>query len=139
VLLAGTAPPDDRIHAAVETAGWLVSGEAHERALDRLGLPIEADDDPFAAIGRRAQAVRFNSRSFDDPAAALLEAARQAGADAVILWLIEQEESMVWHVPPQVATMAQAGIPMLVLTRRRWDGNDGAAAEIAAWLAEMDA
>ncbi|WP_442679243.1 2-hydroxyacyl-CoA dehydratase [Sphingomonas sp. ASY06-1R] len=139
VLLAGTAPPDDRIHAAVETAGWQVSGEAHERALDRLGAPIAVDGDPFAAIGRRAQAARFNARSFDDPAAALLEAARQARADAVILWLIEQEESMVWHVPPQIATMAQAGIPMLVLTRRRWDGNDGAAAEIAAWLTERNA
>ncbi|WP_420138906.1 2-hydroxyacyl-CoA dehydratase [Sphingomonas sp.] len=139
VLLAGTAPPDDRLHAAAEDAGWHVSGEAHERSLDRLGAPIADASDPFDAVGRHARAARFNARSFDDPAAALLGAAHQARADAVILWLIEQEESMVWHIPSQVATMAEAGIPMLVLTRRRWDAQDGAAREIADWLARVAA
>lgn len=135
VLLAGTAPPDERIHEAIEATAWRVSGEAHERSLDRLGPPIEPGGDPFEAVGRNATLSRFNARSFADPAGALVDAARRAKADAVILWLVEQEESIVWHIPPQIAAMAKAGIPMLVLTRRRWDGNDDVAAEIAAWLA----
>ena len=137
VLLAGTAPPDDRIHQAVDVTGWRVSGEAHERSLDRLGAPFELGGDPFEAVGRNAMTPAFNARSFTDPAGALLDAARRAKADAVILWLVEQEESIVWHIPPQVAAMAKAGIPMLVLTRRRWDGSDDVATEIAAWLATV--
>lgn len=139
VLLAGTAPPDDRLHTAIEATGWQVSGEAHERPLDRLGRPIDIGTDPFDAIAHQARSACFNSRSFADPAGGLVDAARRANADTVILWLIEQEESIVWHIPPQVAAMKQAGIPMLVLTRRRWDGNDGLAVEVGAWLATVRA
>lgn len=134
VLLAGTAPPDDRIHTAIEATGWHVCGEAHERTLGRLGSIVMPGHDPFDAVGRQVRATCFNARSFADPAAALVDAAQRARADAVILWLIEQEESIVWHIPPQVAAMAKQGIPMLVLTRRRWDGKDNVAADIAAWL-----
>ena len=137
VLLAGTPPPDDRLHRAIEQSGWVVAGEANDRSLGRLGQPFAPEEDPFTAIGRRAHATGFGSRSFADPAAGLVEAARRARADAAILWLIEEEESIVWHVPSQVAAMAQAGIPILVLTRRRWKGDDGAPSEMAAWLQGM--
>ena len=139
VLLAGTPPPDDRFHTAIEQSGWIVAGEAHDRMLGRLGQPIDADADPFAAIGRRAHETCFGSRSFADPAAGLVEAARHARAEAAILWLIEEEESIVWHVPRQIAAMAQAGIPLLVLTRRSWTGADGAASEMTDWLSGVRA
>lgn len=134
VLLAGTAPPDDRLHRAVEAAGWTVAGEAHERGLDRMGAEISSDEDPFIAVGTRLHESRFGPRSFADPAAALVSAAKRVKADAVILWLIEQEESIVWHVPPQCAALAQADLPALVMTRRAWSAADGAVEEIGAWL-----
>lgn len=137
VLLAGTPPPDDRLHRAIEQSGWVVAGEANDRSLGRLGQPFAPEEDPFTAIGRRAHATGFGSRSFADPAAGLVEAARRARADAAILWLIEEEESIVWHVPSQVAAMAQAGIPLLVLTRRRWRADDGAPSEMVDWLSEV--
>jgi hypothetical protein len=139
VLLAGTPPPDDRLHRAIEQSGWIVAGEAHDRSLARLGLPSASEEDPFVAIGRRAHETGFGSRSFADPAAGLVGAARRACADAVILWMIEEEESIVWHVPSQVAAMEQAGIPLLVLTRRRWTGDDGAPSEMVARLKEVRA
>lgn len=137
VLLAGTPPPDDRLHRAIEQTGWIVAGEANDRALVRLGRPAGSTEDPFAAVGRHAHETSFGSRSFADPAAGLVDAAQRARADAAILWLIEEEESIVWHVPSQVAAMARAGIPLLVLTRRRWSGDDGAPAEMADWLREV--
>jgi len=134
VLLAGTPPPDDRLHRAIEQSGWIVAGEAHDRPLGRLGLPSGGQADPFATVGRRAHETSFGSRSFANPAAGLVASARRARADAAILWLIEEEESMVWHVPSQIAAMARAAIPLLVLTRRRWAGDDGVASEMVGWL-----
>jgi len=54
VLLAGTPPPDDRLHRSIEATGWIVAGEAHDRALGRLGRSSASTEDPFVAIGRRA-------------------------------------------------------------------------------------
>lgn len=137
VLLAGTPPPDDRLHRAVDAAGWTIVGEAHERGLGRLGPAVSADGDPFEAIAVQMRASRFGPRTFADPAAELVGEARRVAADVVVLWLIEQEESIVWHVPAQTAALQAAGLPALVLTRRRWDASDGAGDEIATFLKEQ--
>jgi len=137
VLLAGSAPPDERLHEATEASGWIVAGEAYRRGLDRLGTPVEEGGDPAKAIARHLQAGRGSRRGFTDNAADLVSRARQARADAVILWLIEQEESIVWHVPAQRAALEAAGIPALVLTRRSWDCEDGVADDIRSWSQEI--
>lgn len=137
LLLAGTAPPDDRLHRAVEAAGWTIVGEAHDRPLDRLGPELEPADDPFAAVAARLHEAPFGPRSFADPSARLIAQAQETQADAVLLWLIEQEESIVWHVPSQAAALERAGLPALVLTRRAWNAADGAIDEIGAWLAGL--
>lgn len=137
ILLAGTAPPDDRLHRLVEAAGANIVDELHDRPLDRIGEVIDPGADPFAAVAAGLHAARFGPRSFVDPAAMLIERARRARADAVLLWLIEQEESIVWHVPSQRAALAQAGFPSLVLTRRAWDAADGTPDEISGWIGEL--
>lgn len=134
LLLAGTAPPDDALHRAADAAGWTVVGEAHDRTLTRLGAPIEGGSDPVDRIVAHQRTIRFTSRGFTDPVAAIVEEARRTKAEAVVLWLIEEEEAIVWHVAGQLAALGEAGIPTLALTRRRWDCNDGAAAEITDWL-----
>ena len=138
LLLAGSAPPDDRLHRAAETAGWSVVGETHGRSLTRLGPLIEENAaDPAAAIGAQRHAAAAGPRGFGDVATALLATVHRKGAQAVVLWLTREEESLVWHVPAQRAALAAAGIPMLTLTARRWDASDGAMDEIAGFLAEV--
>ncbi|MFM1885718.1 MAG: hypothetical protein RL026_875 [Pseudomonadota bacterium] len=137
LLLAGSAPPDLRLHDAVEAAGWQVAAEWHTRSLARLGTSVREDLPPFEALALQMRAQALGPRSFADPAVALGAAARQAGAQAVLLWLCREDEAYVWHVPAQRRVLATAGLPLLALTARRWDAADGAAAEIMTFLESL--
>ena len=65
--------------------------------------------------------------------------ARNVSAEAVVLWLTEEDEALAWHVARQRAALVEAKMPHLVLTRRRWDGSDGAAKQICTFLQELSA
>lgn len=134
MLLTGNAPPDDRLHKAVEAVGWSIVGEAHDRSLLRLGATVLESGDPAAAIAAQVHQQIAGSRSFANHAAWVVDEARRVNAGAVLIWLIEQEEALVWHAPPQEKALAEAGIPCLSLSRRRWDAADGAADEIASFI-----
>lgn len=138
VLLAGTPTADDRLHRAVDASGWAIVAEAHPLSLLRLGDPITPGDHPFAAVGAHAHALPYGKRSFVDRAAWIVAEARRARADAVVLWLYEEEEALPWHVPGQCRALEAAGIPVLALTRRDWSGDDGAADEITAFLKDLN-
>jgi hypothetical protein len=86
-------------------------------------------------LAERAHQARLGPRSFVDRAHWLVERARAARADAVILWLVAEEEALVWHVPAQRAALAEAGIPALILANRRADAGDGAGDEIVHFVA----
>lgn len=134
ILLTGNAPPDERLHAAVEATGWSIVGEAHDRSLLRLGAAVSESGDPAAAIATQVHQQIAGSRSFANHATWIVDEARRLKADAALIWLIEQEEALVWHAPPQEKALAEAGIPCLSLSRRRWDAADGAAEEITAFI-----
>ncbi|MCC7461241.1 MAG: 2-hydroxyacyl-CoA dehydratase [Gammaproteobacteria bacterium] len=138
VLLAGSAPPDDRLHRAVEEADWSIIAEAHPLAPARLGPAIsEYEPDPAVAIALQRHAMPYGPRGFGDAAEGLLAAAGRSRADAVLLWLTREDEALAWHVPAQRARLAAAGIPALVMPARRWDASDGAADEIRGWLGSL--
>jgi hypothetical protein len=140
LLLAGSVPPDDLLHRAVETTGWNVVGESHQLTLARHGAPLlDYDRSPVTVLAQHCNAASGGSRDFADRAAGLVTAAQQAAADAVVLWLTEEDEALAWHVARQRAALTQAAVPHLVLTRRRWDGSDNAAAEICRFLQELPA
>lgn len=139
-LLDGTPPPDRRLHAAIESAGFAAIGETLGDWWRSLGTPVEqASGDPAAAIARQLHADSRGPRSFADPAAALLDRVRAAKASAVVLWRIEEDEAQTWQLPAQRRALDAADIPALVLTRRDWAANDGAQAEIAAFLERLPA
>lgn len=132
-LISGSLPTDRRIHEMIEKAGWIaaggtLSGEWH--------APAGAlhDDDPYAAVARALRARNDGARGFRDEGEALAAAAKDTGADAVLLWFVEEEEALVWSLPAQRAALADTGLPALVLTRRDARGDDGLEAEIAQWL-----
>jgi hypothetical protein len=131
-VLAGSAPPDERLHLAVESAGGNVVAEWGEHASCAVAEPVIAPDGGYAAIADHYQARRSGTRAFVDGAAAITALAQAVRADGVIVWLIEQEDALIWDLPAQKAALGAAGIPVLVLARRRWDGSD-AIAEISAF------
>jgi hypothetical protein len=135
VVLAGSTPPDDRVHRAIEATGWTVVGECHDRSVDRLGPEIEIEDtDPAARIGAHAHNLIIGPRAFGNQTDAPVREVRRTKAAVAILWLIEQDEARLWRVPAEKAALDNAKIPTLVLTRRRWDAADGTAEEIARFL-----
>jgi hypothetical protein len=134
VLLAGSVPPDGRLHVAIEQAGASVIAEAQVFGLGRLGPALSLDDaSPFRALARHLRTCSMAPRSVIDRAQWLLDQARQARAGAVVLWLTREEESLAWHVPAQRRALEDAGIPALVLTARTWLADDGALEEIATF------
>lgn len=137
LLLAGSTPPDERLHEAAARAGYEVAGEYYDGALTRYGAPVTLEDGPIERAIAGAAQDALSPRVFTDEAAAIAAAARAAHADAAVVWLIEEDEALVWRLPRQLEALKQAGVPALSLTRRRWDAGDGAADDIAAFLGSL--
>jgi hypothetical protein len=139
-LLAGTPPPDERLHEMVGAAGWSAHAKTLAQVWADLGPTVEeASGDPFAALGRAIHNRNCGVRGFFDRSAVLVADAQSADAKAVILWFAEEDEGEVWHLPGERAALDAAGIPTLVLTRRDWRAKDGTADEIAAFLKGLEA
>jgi hypothetical protein len=137
MLLSGSVPPDDTLHRAAEAVGWNIVGEFHQLSLTRHGAPVVADGcGNVEALARHCHAAEGTSRDFSDRAANLVQLARHKHADAVVLWLTDEDEVLAWHLARQRAALGEAGIPHLVLARQRWDGADGADDKIREFLQE---
>ncbi len=138
VLLTGSVPPDDGLHLAIEAIGWNVALDMHARDLARLG-PVVAGNaqPPQRRIATQVHDYPRGPRGFHDRAAAIVAAARKRGVDAVILWLFEEDEAFAWDIVGARRELQQAGIPALVLTRRRWDLSDAPEGDIARFLEDL--
>jgi len=131
--LAGTPPPDHRLHQAAEGTGFTIRGDTLAQTWTQLGA-IVGPGDVYVALARQLHADPAGPRSFADPGAALTGAVADAGAQAVVLWQTEEDEAQAWHLPAQRRALEEAGIPALVMTRRDWLAQDGVTGEITAFL-----
>jgi len=140
LLIAGSAPPDASFYLAVESAGWNVCSEINQRSLLRHGPELEDfTDGPLAALALQLNQSAYGQRCFTDQTARLLSEVKRVNAQAVVLWLTEEDEALAWHVARQRSALQSANIPALFLTRRHWDGSDGAAEEIMNFLEKLEA
>ncbi len=137
LLLAGTTPPDGRLHEAVEEAGGCIVGEIDNEGIDRLGPMIGAASEPLGDLALHYHARSYGPRGFGDRTSRLVRRAGEYAVDGVVSWLIEEDEASAWHVPATVAALEAAGMPLLSLTRRSWDAGDGALERIAAFTREL--
>jgi hypothetical protein len=137
VLLAGSVPPDERLHLAAERAGSCIIDETHVHALGRLGLPWTGSETSAAwHIARQLIGSACGPRAFLDRAKWIVQRARDARAAAVILWLTREDEALAWHVPAMRAALDAAGLPALVLAAASWRADDGALERIATFCEE---
>ena len=138
ILLAGSSPPDDHLHRAVEAAGWWVTGENYDRNLARLGTPLAAGEgDVFELIGRQAHSSTVGPRAFFDRNGQLLQEVRASRADAAIFWLIEEDEALAWDLAQSRQALEATGLPCLTMTRRAWNYSDHPEGEIREFLAGL--
>ncbi len=135
IVLIGSTPPDDRIHRAIEGSGGYVVEELYDRNLTCLGLPVHSEGtDPANAIARRWLDHHFFVRDFADLQARVLACIEASRADAAVLWFTREDEALVWHVPLLQRALRERQVLTLTLSARAWNFEDGAAAEIGAFL-----
>jgi len=135
VVLAGSSPPDARIHRLIESCGWLIAEEFYDRNLERLGGTVEAAAaDPVRAISHNWLRQTFLGRDLKAPEQRLQNLVRETHAQAAILWFARDDEALAWQVPRLGRALAAASIPCLVLSARDWDFADGAAQDIQTFL-----
>jgi hypothetical protein len=138
LLLAGSVPPDERLHRAVERAGGCIVAETHVHALGRLGLPLAAPEGAAALhVAKQLIAAATGPRAFLDRADWIVRQARDARAAAVILWLTREDEALAWHVPAMRQALAAAGLPALVLPATSWRADDGGLDRIGEFCREV--
>lgn len=138
-LIAGSPLPDDRMHVMIAQAGWAAAGRTLADEWADRGPEVDEADDPFTALARQLHARHLDTRGFYDRSAALAEQARSIGAKAAVLWLIEEDDTTVWHLPAMRTVLEGLGLPVLVATRRDWSCRDGIDLEIGAFLAGVSA
>jgi hypothetical protein len=135
IMLLGSEPADDRLHVAVERAGGSVVWDLTTAALDIDGgvhaLTIDAIADLCCDRARRARRATLGEE--------LARYARELRADAAIIWLIEEDEGLVWRLPRQAATLRSLGIPVMQLTRQRSPGDDTALEQIREFVSTLGA
>ncbi len=135
ILLAGSLPVDDRLHVAAEAAGASIVAEAQALGLDRLGPELPAEQEaPAQALARHLRAASIAPRAFFDRAAWIVERARAARADGVVIWLTREDEALAWTAPAQQQALAAAGLPVLLLAARRWQVDDDTPQRIADFV-----
>jgi len=135
VLLAGSMPPDDRIHQAVEDAGASIIAEAHALDLGRLGPVFTCPSQrPELAIARHTQEASLGPRAVFDRARWLVDQANAVHADAVIIWLTREDEALAWHVPSQRRALEAAGFPQLVMPAANWNAGSADLDTVAQFI-----
>jgi hypothetical protein len=138
-LLAGTAPPDRRLHDVIAACGFSPIGLTLAEMWAGYGTPVEeGTGDPIAALGRQLHRREGGPRAFADPAALLVRDIEVNQPAAVILWRIEEDEAQTWHLPAERRALEESRVPHLVLTRRDWLAQDGVREEIAQFLQGVD-
>lgn len=138
-LIAGSPLPDERMHTMISQCGWRAVGTTLADAWSDLGPRVDETGDPFGALARQLNARHLDTRGFDDRAATVAHQARDVGAKAALLWLIEEDDTTVWQLPALRAALEGEGLPVLVATRRDWSCRDGIDTEISAFLQGVSA
>lgn len=135
VVLAGDAPPDDALHLAIESGGGSV-------VLD-LTSPLASDAGAarpdLNAIADIAQSLRAPVVAMRENAAWVAEHAHAVRADAVVFWLIEEDEALPWEIARQMRTLREAGIPALLLARQPWVLGAQAHAKVVEFVSRLEA
>lgn len=135
ILLGGSVPPDDRLHVPAEAAGGCIVSEAQAFGLGRLGPALEIHEQPPPrALARHLRAASVAPRAFFDRAAWIVERARAAHAEAVVLWLTREDEALAWTAPLMRRALEAAGLPVLLLAARRWQADDDTAERLAQFI-----
>jgi benzoyl-CoA reductase/2-hydroxyglutaryl-CoA dehydratase subunit BcrC/BadD/HgdB len=138
LLLIGSTPPDERLHRAVEEGGGNVVSEGDAYASRSVSLPLVPAEGYLDAIADHYHALQVSTRAFIDRAAAIKTLVESSTASGVIIWLIEEEDALIWDLPAEMAALRAGGVATLRLVQRRWDLSDGTLEEIKSFTRGLE-
>lgn len=119
IVLIGSRPPDERLHAAVETAGANLIEEIGEAAEPWSRIAESAPT--LESIAVRCYEASVRGRNLLRSAEEIRKRLYDLRAAAAIVWMIEEDTGIAWELPSLTRAVEQAGIPVLALARQQWD------------------
>jgi benzoyl-CoA reductase/2-hydroxyglutaryl-CoA dehydratase subunit BcrC/BadD/HgdB len=122
-IIAGSTPPDDRLHRAIEVGGGNVVDEFFDGSLAQCASRWSGSGSSIEAIADGYHKARATAAQWLHAPDVLVDRTHAAQAHGVVLWLIEEDEGIVWEIPGQVQRLQAAGISVLALTRQSWDAD----------------
>lgn len=134
VLLAGDAPPDDSLHRTIEAAGGSMVLELTQSLVDcdtAIVPDLDALADQFQSRRSPVLAMRENPAWVADRAA-------EVRADAVVFWLIEEDEALPWEISRQMRSLRERRMPTLLLTRQRWLVDEQTQKEVTGFMRQLE-
>jgi hypothetical protein len=115
VMICGSAQDGAGLHGLIEASGGVVAGDCHSGGELSVRRSINARAPLLEAIADRLRSDPAASRSFVDPAVAMVGFARVCRADAAVFSYLPEEEALSWDYPEQKAALEAAGIRVLRL------------------------
>lgn len=138
VLLVGNSAPDDRLHVALESADVTVVRElTHSKWFPLPHEPPAVRADSIEAVAARYHARLTLAQSLAQSPELLVSEARAVRADGVVIWAIEEDETLPWVLPAHLRALASAAVPTLSLTRQQWRAGPDTLRTIAEFASNL--
>jgi hypothetical protein len=136
VLLAGSLPPDARLHLAVDG----VNGSIVSELVDATYLPSNkiSGKEILDVLGQRHYAALSPAQQMLQSSNWIASQAQKARAQGVIIWLIEEDEALPWELASQTRALHDAKIPVLTLARQRWRADADTLSEITGFVRSLE-
>jgi len=134
ILFAGNMPPDARLHLAIEQAG----GNVIREYIEHRHPQVMSSADILADIARRHHRGATISQQMLSSSTLLVDATREVNAHGVVLWAIEEDETLPWEISRQAAALRASNIPVLVLSRQAWRAQQAVIAQVGAFVDSLN-
>lgn len=165
VLLVGSVPFDDHVHAAIEVDGVAVVGEINQ-ACSAASLPLPVSrathsngssaelsaesafgGDLNSGLGTSSSMEIIAHRCYEQTRAIstllqsptdIVKAARTLRADGVIVWMLATDTGLAWEAPRIERALREASLPTLMLTSQPQTLSAEALAQIAQFRSALE-
>jgi benzoyl-CoA reductase/2-hydroxyglutaryl-CoA dehydratase subunit BcrC/BadD/HgdB len=115
VIVCGTAQEEAGLHELIEALGGVVAGDFHALGELSVGPAINTKKPPIEALVDRDRASLAATRSFADPAEAIVNFAKACEAEAAVFSYTYEEDGLTWDFPAQRAALEAAGVRVVRL------------------------
>ena len=141
VLLVGSVPPDDQLHAAIETNDVVVVGEINEASVSFASLNLAHGSSAsrgIEAVALRCYQQTAAARALLQSPAEIVKVAQALRADGVIVWMLATDTGLAWEAPRIARALRDAKLPTLMLTSQPQALSTDALAQIAQFRTALE-